>query len=240
VFGADFDDRVACGFAGVRTTALYDAKGRVASRITFDHGRRAKNEILADDGSTREMRETTATGAVERTFWPDGKKRHEVQYANLPSVAAAGSSVTPPSVRTLEQDYAESGQLVRERRWKPTDDGADLVADGTWYLNGQPKTETRIVAGPQGQVRREREFHDDGSLAFEGDWVASASGASRYERRDRPVGTHRTYGANGKKRGEVVYDDRGRLTRERTFDESGAVAKDEEVFEDGSRKAVGK
>ncbi len=239
VFGADFDDRTACGFAGVATTVLYDGHGRPASRVTFDHGQRAKSEQLADDGAVRDVREATATGAVERSFYANGTKRHEVQFTNVAKPANASATAPVPTVKTLEQDWAESGVLVRERRWAPTDRGAELVAEKSWYLNGQPKAETRIASGPQGQVRREKEYFDNGAVAFEGDWVSSGRGGSR-DSRDRPVGMHRTYDERGAKRGEQVYDDGGRLTRERTYDATGALVRDDEVFEDGSRKAVGR
>ena len=241
VFGNDFDDRTACGFGGATTTVLFDAKGRPSTRLVLDGGKRMKSEGLDADGTVRESREVTATGSVERSFHANGAKRHEVQFTILPKPAGASANAAAPSVRTLEQDYAESGRLVHEQRWTPNDHGADLVADSTWYLNGQPKTETRFVGGPQGRVRREKTFYDSGALQSEGDWVTVARDGSRFGGRDdRPFGTHRTYTENARKRSESVYDDNGRLTRERTFDESGAVVRDDEVFEDGSRKAVGR
>lgn len=237
VFGSDFDDRTACGFAGVTTTVLYDGKGRPSTRITFDQGQRRKTEQLAADGTLRDVREVTATGVVQASFYPTGTKRTEVRYTNLPKRPDASPTSAPPSVKTLEQEYAESGKLVHERRWAPNDRGADLVEETTWYLNGQPKEETRIVAGPQGSIRREKTYFDSGTLASEGDWVTART---RFASEDRPVGTHRTFDERGRKHGEQVYDDRGRLTRERTFDEGGAVVRDDEVYEDGSRKALGR
>ena len=240
VFGSDFDDRTACGFAGATTTTLYDSKGRPSTRIAFENGKRQKTERL-DDGRVRESRETTATGSVERTFDASGTKRHEVQYTSLPKRADASPTSPAPSVKTLEQEWAESARLVHERRWAPSDRGAELVAESVWYLNGQPKGETRIASGPQGQVRREKTYFDNGTLQSEGDWVATPREGSRFGgREDRPVGTHRTYTESGRKQGERVYDDKGRLTRERGYDESGVVVRDDEVFEDGSRKAVGR
>ena len=45
---------------------------------------------------------------------------------------------------------------------------------------------------------------------------------------------------DGRLHAESVYDDRGRVTRERELDAAGQVVRDDEVFEDGSRKAFGK
>ena len=241
VFGSDFDDRSACGFAGPTTTVLFDNKGRPRGRITFDQGQRRKTEQLSPEGTVVETREVSATGVVEASFYPTGAKRREIRYTNLPRRPDAPPTTSPPSVKTLEQDYAESGKLVHERRWVVGEHAADLVEESAWYLNGQPKTETRIASGPQGQVRREKTYFDNGALQFEGVWVTVAREGTRFGgREDRPVGTHRTFTENGRKQGETVYDDKGRLTRERAFDDSGAVIRDDEVFEDGSRKAVGR
>jgi YD repeat-containing protein len=41
----------------------------------------------------------------------------------------------------------------------------------------------------------------------------------------------------GRLRMETVYDEQGRPTRERSRDERGRVLRDDEVFEDGSRRS---
>lgn len=90
-------------------------------------------------------------------------------------------------------------------------------------------------------MRREKTYYDSGMLQSEGDWATVAREGSRSGGRDdRPVGTHRTFTEDGRKRAERVYDDGGRLTRGRAFDETGAVVRDDEVFRDRSRKAVGR
>ncbi len=233
VLGRDFDDRAACGFAGAKTTTLYDAKGRPQARVTFENGERRKSEQLAADGSVRDVRETTGAGGYERSYYANGAKRRETEFTTV----ASSDGGRPRHVTLLEREYHESGQVVRERRYAPSDRGADLVAETRLYLNGQPKEETLIVSGPQGRVRREKAFFDNGRLASEGDWVASGR---RGDALDRPVGTHRSYDERGVRRGETVYDDRGRPTRERTYDERGDLARDDEVYEDGSRKSVGR
>ncbi len=240
VFGNDFDDRSACGFDGrASTVVLYGGKDQPSSRIAFERGERKRVETLWDSGAVREVRETTATGTVERSFAADGTKRHETQ-----SVAIASSSGRPRSVRTLDQEFHETGKLIHEQRWTPGEQGADPVSDTSWYLNGQMKDQVRYVASGDRQVKRETSFHDNGKIAFEGTWVVDGSRRGRYERDDdprdeRPTGTHKTFDEQGRVRGEQVFDDRGRLTRESTFD-LGVLVRDDEVFEDGSRKSVGR
>jgi len=58
--------------------------------------------------------------------------------------------------------------------------------------------------------------------------------------RRQPTGTHKTFNAAGRVVAESDYDARGRLSRERTWNDAGAPLRDDAVFEDGSRKAFAK
>jgi len=229
VLGADFDDKAACGFAGgASNVTLYGGKGVAKARLSFERGERKKSETLWDNGAVRDVAELSAAGGVERSFAADGTKRREVQWT-----VVAGDR--PRRVTVLDQEFHESGKLVRERRWRPAERGAELQLEATWYLNGQPKTrnEYSVVAGRA--LRRETGFHDNGRKSFEGTWQTPASG-----RKELPTGTQQTFDSEGRLRGERVYDERGRIKRERELDERGAVVRDDEVFEDRSRKAVGR
>ena len=229
VLGADFDDKAACGFAGsASNVTLYGGKGVAKARLSFERGERKKSETLWDNGAVRDVAELSAAGGVERSFAADGTKRREVQWTTL-----AGER--PRRVTTLDQEFHESGKLVRERRWKPSERGADLQLETTWYLNGQPKTRSEYAVADGRTTRRETGFHDNGRKAFEGSWQAGPSG-----RAEQPTGAQQTFDAEGRLRGERIYDERGRIKRERELDERGNVVRDDEVFEDGSRKAVGR
>ncbi|NUZ04675.1 toxin-antitoxin system YwqK family antitoxin [Piscinibacter koreensis] len=218
-----FDDRAACGHGGRSSTVvLYGGKGQATGRVVYERGERQSFETLWENGAVRERVEKTTDGSIERRFAADGVLRHEARWAALPGERAG-------RVKTLEQEYHESGKLVLERRWR---DGT-LVSEARWYLNGQPKERIEHVEGQ----RREQRFHDDGSKAFEGAWLA---GDPRRRGVDLPTGTHRHFDVGGRVRAELVHDERGRLTREREFDANGQLVRDDEVFEDGSRKAVGR
>ena len=142
----------------------------------------------------------------------------------------------PRRVTTLDQEFHESGKLVRERRWQPTERGAELVSEASWYLNGQPKTRASTASPTAARVRRETGFHDNGRKSFEGTWRASGGGS----RGELAFGTQQSFDVEGRLRRERIYDERGRIKRERELDERGNVVRDDEVFEDGSRKAVGR
>ena len=227
--GNDFDDRAACGFAGgPSNVTLYSGKGVAKARVSYERGERKKSETLWENGTVRELSEIGADGGVDRLFAADGTKRREQQWTTV-----AGQP--PRRVTVLDQEFHESGKLVRERRWRATANGGEPVADASRYLNGQPKTrnEYSVVAGRA--LRRETGFHDNGRKSFEGTWQTPASG-----RKELPTGTQQTFDSEGRLRGERVYDERGRIKRERELDERGAVVRDDEVFEDRSRKAVGR
>ncbi|MEO8523706.1 MAG: hypothetical protein ABI460_03195 [Caldimonas sp.] len=231
VLGSDFDDKTACGHGGAASTVtLYGAKGQPRARLAFERGERRKSETLWESGAVRELRETTATGGVERSFAADGTKRHEVQWVSL-----AGER--PRRITLLDQEFHESGKLVRERRWRSTERGGELASEASWYLNGQAKERTEFVNVDGQALRRETTFHDNGKKSFEGAWRIETNGGGRGE---SAVGTHQRFDAEGRLRGERIYDERGRIKRERELDERGTVVRDDEVFEDGSRKAVGR
>jgi antitoxin component YwqK of YwqJK toxin-antitoxin module len=231
VLGTDFDDKTACGHDGaVSAVVLYSGKGQPRGRVAYEHGERRKSETLWDNGAVRELQETTATGGVERSFAADGTKRHEVQW-----VALAGDR--PGRIVTVDQEFHESGKLVRERRWRAGERGDEPVSESRWYLNGQPKELAEYVSENGRTLRRETLYHDNGKKSFEGAWlVADARGSPG----EQPTGMHLSFDADGRLRGERSYDERGRVTRERELDERGKVVRDDEVYEDGSRKAVGR
>jgi antitoxin component YwqK of YwqJK toxin-antitoxin module len=225
----DADDAELCGHAGKpATVALFGDDGRLRSRLTHERGERRRSEQLWDNGQVREQQEIGPAGGSDRSFSADGVKRREQQWVTL------GEGTRSRRVPTLDQEFHESGKLVRERRWRTTERGGELVLEQTWYLNGQPKDKLDYLSVDNQPARRETRFHDNGRVAWEALWLLKA----RYE--TQASGVHKVFDDAGRLRGERHHDVRGRITREREFDEAGAVTRDDEVFEDGSRKALGR
>jgi antitoxin component YwqK of YwqJK toxin-antitoxin module len=242
VFGKDFDDKAACGHAGkVSVVPLYNGKGQVTSRVSFERGERRKVESLWESGSVRELRETSDASVLERRFAADGTKLHETQWVRVQDRESSSSEVRIRNVKVLDQEFHPSGKLVQETRCKPTERGFSLLAsEAQWYLNGQAKARSEYAyEDNDGKrfTRTETRFFDNGKPQFEGRWRAPSADARDY-RSELPSGTHKSFDEEGRVRWERVYDERGRITREREFDERGAVVRDDEVFEDGSRKAM--
>ena len=238
VFGADFDDKSACGFAGAASTVLlYGGKRQPVARIVIERGERRKVESLWENGAARELRKTSAAGVLERRFAADGTLLREVQSVPARPAAAAGERTR--HVKVLEQEFHESGKRVHELRWLPNDDsGAERVSESRWYLNGQPKSRTEHEHTAGRVLRRETNFHDNGKPSFEGAWsIGGGASGTRHDRSERATGVHKGFDEQGRLRSEQVHDERGRVSRERVFDERGALLCDDELFEDGSRKS---
>lgn len=222
------DDAAWCGHQGkASTVSLFNGKGALAARRSFERGELLQRESYWDNGKPREQAEMTAQGGVERSFAVDGVKRRETQWVWVP----AGNDGGRRRSTTLEQEFHDSGTLVRERRWATAERGATLVGEKQWYLNGQPRESSEYVDEGGRRLRRDTGFHDNGKPAYEGSWALEG----RYER--QAVGVHRRFDEAGRLRSERHHDERGRVTRERELDEAGAVTRDDAVFEDGSRKA---
>jgi antitoxin component YwqK of YwqJK toxin-antitoxin module len=208
-----------CGHQGKSsTTDLYSERGVLASRVTHERGQRLRTETFWDDGKPRSTDELAGTKRTTRQFARDGAKRKEV--------------VRESNRTVLDQDYSERGTLVAEKRWS----AAGLPErEAQWYLNGQLQRELlhEPPAADGARAHTEKGYRDDGRLAHEGRYIATARDGAQ------PVGSHKSYDETGRVRSESVYDERGRIKRERAWDEAGKLLRDDEVFEDGSRKALG-
>ena len=117
---------------------------------------------------------------------------------------------------------------MRDQRWSAA---GEPLSDESYYLNGQPRSKAVYGEGNEARTVEITEFHDNGQRAAQGRFAV----VSRF--RQIPIGLHQRFGDGGTLRAESSYDDKGRVTRERSWDAGGQLERDDEVFEDGSRKA---
>jgi antitoxin component YwqK of YwqJK toxin-antitoxin module len=199
---------------------LFNEAGVLQARLRYVNGQMQKRDELYASGQPARVDEVKGNTRTERRFAEDGQLRREVVWQ------IDGKS----AFKTVEKEFSEKGSLTRDQRW--TD--RKLASDASFYLNGQPKS--RSVFGREGEteVVDVTDFHDNGQPARTGRYGA----AGRYDR--TAMGKHQAFDAAGKLVAESVYDARGRINRERAWDESGKLLRDDEVFEDGSRKAYAK
>ncbi|RZL64142.1 MAG: hypothetical protein EOP81_09840 [Variovorax sp.] len=222
VLGPGFDDARACGFSGTPVPIeLFDSKGTVRQRITYSDGKRIRWESLYDNGQPETTGELSGTQSTVRRFASTGVKRAEV--ISLISDRR--------SVRQREIEYSERGVLVREQRWST--EGLPTT-DESYYLNGQPRSKTVYSGSGAARALEITEFHDNGQRAAQGRYIMGARNLQL------PTGIHQRFDEKGVLRAESHYDGKGRVARERTWDTAGQPERDDELFEDGSRKAFAK
>ena len=228
--GLDADDAAWCGHrsAAPVTVELFSASGSVRGRITHERGERRKIESLWDSGEPREQTEITSAGGSERSFSAQGVKRRELVWITQQRDGR------PVRVTTLEREFHETGALVHEKRWTPSERGGELQSEQHWYLNGQPRDKLEVIKLDGQPAERRTSYHDNGRVAVEGVWLGAGRGETIAN------GVHKHFDDQGRVRAEQVFDARGRISREREFDEAGQLTRDDEVFEDGSRKSRGR
>jgi len=213
------DDAKLCGFGGTPSRVeLFDNKGILRSRLSYLSGKRVRSEDFYDNGKAAAQDELVGNQRTERRFSSEGVKRREV----MSLLTERGA------IRQRDQEFSERGTLVREQRWNGA---GDPVTDESFYLNGQPRS--KAVYGVDGGSRliEITEYYDNGQRAAVGRYIA----ADRF--RQTPIGTHQRFNETGMLIAESIYDENGRIVRERAWDASGKVERDDQVFEDGSRKA---
>ncbi|MBO9514623.1 MAG: hypothetical protein J7549_10950 [Variovorax sp.] len=212
------DDAKLCGFDnGPSRVELFDGKGILRSRLAYLSGKRVRSEDFYDNGKPAAQDELVGNQRTERRFSSEGVKRREV-------VSLLGER---GAVKQRDQEFSERGTLVREQRWNAA---GDPVSDESFYLNGQPRS--KAVYGVDGGSRliEVTEFYDNGQRAAVGRYIAT----DRF--RQIPIGTHQRFNEKGVLIAESIYDENGRIARERAWDANGKLERDDQVFEDGSRK----
>lgn len=212
------DDARLCGFPSRPSQVAFVAEtGVLRARATFVAGRRVRYETFQDSGLPATQEELLATGRIERIFGADGTRRREVLWTLNDGL----------SQREREQEFSSAGTLTRERRWSQ----GELLSEQTFYLNGQPRSKARYTSTGSARTLETQDYYDNGVLSAEGSYIDTG----RYA--PTPIGTHRQFDPLGHMKTESVYDGRGRLMRERSWDPSGNVLRDDEVLQDAARKA---
>jgi antitoxin component YwqK of YwqJK toxin-antitoxin module len=213
------DDARLCGFTGGPSQVeLFDTRGTLRSRLSYLAGKRVRTQNFYDNGKTALLDETAGTQRTEQSYSSEGIKRREIVYL----------LVERTSIRQREQAFSEKGTLVRDQRWNSA---GEPVVDDSYYLNGQPSSKAVYSGSGDARSVEVTEFHDNGQRAAQGRYQIVGRG------RQVPIGTHQRFNEKGTPLAESSFDTKGRVTRERAWDENGDLQRDDEVFEDGSRKA---
>ncbi|MES2103986.1 MAG: hypothetical protein V4634_08205 [Pseudomonadota bacterium] len=223
VLGPAVDDGALCGFA--RSPAkieFFNGKAELRARATYEAGKRVRYETLWDNGKTSQLEENSAERRLERSFSREGVKRRETSFK-------LGGKYP---VKERQQEFSESGTLVNDKQWT---DG-ELSVEKVFFLNGQLRSISENLDDGKQRSVSIKNYYDNGTLASEEAYLRPASGGYRQQ----AIGTHKSYNQRGQLVAESTFDERGRLKHERSWDDAGKLVRDDEVFEDGSRKAYAK
>jgi len=221
------DDARLCGFGGsASTVSTYSSSGKLRGTQTLLAGVVQKQAVLMDNGKPQEEMERQGNQRTERFFGEDGGKRREKVW----------NEAEKPAVLLRDSEYHASGSLVRERLYGVSELGGRkrnrLLSEARFFLNGQPQSKERYSLDGETELVDRQHFNDKGTLVAEGRYALDG----RYGQ-ERGLGVHKSYYENGKLAQEETYDGKGNVKRLRSWDENGKQTADDELFEDGSRKA---
>jgi len=229
------NDAKLCGFDGgtPSTVNLYSHKGDLRGTTVLLVGVEQRATTFSANGKPELEEELLPGGTQKREtiyYAEGGGKRRE----RLWDVSSGR-----PALLLREADFHTSGTLVAERQYQVVDTSngrkrSRLAAESRFYLNGQPQQKDVYALEGNTELRDTQRYTDQGKLKTQGRYALEG----RYG--ERPVGAHQTFFANGKPEHEDSYDAKGKATRQKVWDESGKLVSDDEVFEDGSRKAYSK
>jgi antitoxin component YwqK of YwqJK toxin-antitoxin module len=227
------NDAKLCGFENNNapsTVNLYSSKGEVRSTLVLAAGVEQKATTFFDNGKPQSQEELLQQGTQKREtyYFEDGVKRRE----KLWDVSAR------PALLLRDAEFHTSGTLVVERTYQLVDANgrkrSRLASEARYYLNGQPQQKDTYTPDGDTELRDTQYYTDQGKLRQQGRYAV----LSRYN--ERPVGVHQLFFVSGKLEREDTYDAKGKPTRQKVWDETGKLLSDDEVFEDGSRKAFAK
>ncbi|MBI1771685.1 MAG: hypothetical protein HYR68_04965 [Burkholderiales bacterium] len=223
------NDAVLCGFNGKPSQVqLYSDSGRLRSQFTLLAGAIQQASYFHDNGKPETVEEVGSKQKTRKQYSDKGVLRKETVW----------NVTEKPAALEREVEYHESGSKVREQLYALAEKEGRrqnrLISDASFYLNGQAKRSEKFSIDGKDEIKEVRNYFDSGKMssleryAYEG----------RY--RERPVGIHQSFAQNGTLLRESHYDERGRIQRERSWDDSGKLLADDQVYEDGSRKAFSK
>ncbi|MEO7108003.1 MAG: hypothetical protein ABIZ09_16635 [Rhodoferax sp.] len=227
------NDAKLCGFVNAPSNVnFYSYKGELRSTAVLVAGVEQKTTSLYSNGKPDRQEELLQQGTQKReTFYAeDGVKLRD----KLWDVSSR------PFVLLRDAEFHTTGALVAERLYQVVAETGNtrrrsrLVSESRFYLNGQPQQKDVYTLDGTTEMRDTQQFTDQGTLSQQGRYALDR----RYG--ERPVGVHQTFFANGKQQLEDTYDAKGKRARQKVWDESGKLVSDDELFEDGSRKAYAK
>ena len=208
------DDAKLCGFTGGPSQVeLFDERGILRSQLSYKAGKRLRSQNFYDNGKPSVQDEIVGNQRTERQFSSEGVKRRETVWRMHDRSA----------VRQREQEFSEKGALIRDQRWNLA---GDPIGDDSYYLNGQARSKSVYRGSGDARTVEITEFYESGQRAAHGRFLVVGRG------RQMPIGRHQRFSEKGTLLAESIFDAKGRVTRERGWDENGVLERDDQVADD--------
>lgn len=224
------DDANLCGFKAKPSKLTYfNDNGQKRATETLLAGIvQESTQFDYNSGKVRSTSELKNNELTETSYGDNGNKRYQVVF-NMAEKSRA-------FIRKTE--FHENGSLIKEQKFTMLEqDGRRrnvLVEETQFYLNGQTSVQDRYRYDEKYPILETKSFSDKGKLIDTTSYVLESS----YRR--RAIGIHQHFFENGNLAHEYHYDAAGKIYRQKSWNEQGALINDDEVFEDGSRKAYRK
>jgi antitoxin component YwqK of YwqJK toxin-antitoxin module len=224
------DDASLCGFKGKAVTNLYfndEGQKRASETLLAGVVQQATN-FDTRTGQVRSSMELKGKEMTETSFFENGNK----QFQNVTNIEEKTRAFVRKSV------FYESGSIKQEQKFTMLEiEGKRrnfMNTETQFYQNGQMRSQQIFSKDGSSYFKEVLAFNDKGGLVSQ----AQYQELGRYDY--RPIGIHKNFFEDGKVGQENHYDKNGKLFRQKRWDESGELISDEEVFDDGSRKAFSK
>lgn len=228
------NDSKLCGFDGAPSTVnLYSQKGDLRGTVVLVAGVEQKATSFFANGKPELEEELLHGGTQKREtyYYLEGGGKQREKLWDLSG---------RPALLLREAEFHTSGTLVAERVYLVVAADATsnarkrsrLASESRFYLNGQPQQKDVYTQGDGNtELRDTQRYTDQGTLKQQGRYALDGRTSAR------PVGVHQVFFASGKQEREETFDAKGKVARQRVWDASGKLVSDDELFEDGSRKA---
>ena len=191
-----------------------------------------RTRLLWDSGSVRERP-------------GDDRQRRSREAASTPTARCAAScngwrpaTARPGRIVTLDREFHETGKLVHERRWRAAERGGEPVSESALVPQRPAEaTETQYVDRRRQHAAPARSRSTTTARRpFEGSVAGRCAWRPRRRARDRHAPELRTPKAGCAPSASTTSAAASRASASSTS--AATVVRDDEVFEDGSRKAV--
>ena len=130
------DDARLCGFAGASDVELFDASGKVRTRIRYENGKGTRSENLHANGQVASVEEIVGERRIDKRFNPEGRLLREQVWAG--GELAVDRQFYLNGQPRSSTEWRRAGDRV-ERTMRDFHDNGQLASQGTYVATGRAR-----------------------------------------------------------------------------------------------------